>query len=57
MTELAKRAVASPHWRWMPGMLVTRDNAPDVRIHGMRPPRLIRKGQEIAALPDLTEPA
>jgi hypothetical protein len=21
MTELAKRAVASPHWRWMPGMV------------------------------------
>ena len=20
MTDLAKRAVASPHWRWMPGM-------------------------------------
>ena len=22
MTELARRAVASPHWRWMPGMLL-----------------------------------
>lgn len=23
MQDLAKRAVASPHWRWMPGMLDT----------------------------------
>ena len=55
--ELARRAVACPGWRWLPGMLVTRDGARDVRIHGARPPRLIREGQEVAALPDLTDPA
>jgi len=26
MIELARRAVASPHWRWMPGMLVLSTN-------------------------------
>lgn len=57
MEELAKRAVACKHWRWLPGMLVTRDGAQSVRIHGARPARLIRKGQEVAALPDLTDPA
>ncbi len=33
--ELAKRAVASPHWRWMPGMLIQTVGGPTDRIAGI----------------------
>ena len=45
--DLARRAVASPHWRWMPGMLTEHGN------------RYVAEGQypRRSVLPDLTDPA
>ena len=50
MRELAQRATASPHWRWMPGMIAG---------CGGRRARARRKGGPPyrGALPDLTDPA
>jgi hypothetical protein len=47
MTDLAKRAVASPHWRWMPGML-----AADT---GLRLDEMTTDWE--GERPDLTDPA
>ena len=48
MTDLAKRAVACKHWRWMPGMLALPPKAD----------RCQHKGQMmVGRLPDLTDPA
>jgi hypothetical protein len=44
--ELARRAVASPHWRWMPGMLT------DVGERVTDPAVCY-----LGTLPDLTDPA
>jgi hypothetical protein len=62
-TELAKRAVACKHWRWMPGMLIKADEEVD-RIciaweDGMLECRDIEIiGDQIAdVLPDLDDPA
>jgi len=35
MTDLAKRAVACKHWRWMPGMLIRTIGGPTDRIAGI----------------------
>ena len=56
LQALARRAVACKGWRWMPGMLAHREGAHFVRLQGGRPPRLIRQGQEVEALPDLSDP-
>ncbi len=56
--DLARRAVACPHWRWMPGMryVVPRD-APMEPIVG-RVPDLVRGWTSYPGmLPDLTDPA
>jgi hypothetical protein len=60
-TALARRAIACPRWRWMPGMVTT---------HGQRIARVDADGYAVAyyrgghlqmpeagALPDLTDPA
>lgn len=61
--ELAKRAVACKHWRWMPGMLIAADDDID-RVciaweDGMLECRDIEIiGDQIAdVLPDLDDPA
>ena len=55
MTDLAKRAVASPHWRWMPGMRrLTFDGG------HLYPSRVADDGTYPGGLfpvPDLTDPA
>ena len=68
MEELAKRAVACKHWRWMPGMLIQNADGP-VRIDAVdcTQPGVLRKchfTNEIyvadvrsGPLPDLTDPA
>jgi hypothetical protein len=39
MKTLAERAVASKHWRWMPGMLALDScNEEHLRVQGVRPP-------------------
>ena len=55
--NLAKRAVACKHWRWMPGMLaVGRRNMPDAWFRlEERLPKLM--GEWSQALPDLADPA
>ena len=55
--DLAKRAVACKHWRWMPGMLaVGRRNMPDAWFRlEERLPKLM--GEWSQALPDLADPA
>jgi hypothetical protein len=50
MSELAKRAVACKHWRWMPGMLA---GCGGRRLRSRRSGRPPYRG----ALPDLTDPA
>lgn len=47
--DLARRAVAAPHWRWMPGMRYT---LPTTSLHGRWKPGL---SQHI--MPDLSDPA
>ena len=59
MTGLAKRAVACPGWRWMPGMLARfLDDEPL-----LNPARLVAEGEgdglldpDDAAIPDLSDP-
>ena len=57
MTELAKRAVACKHWRWMPGMLwCLPSSAPGLlrgRMIGDNPSALLLA----EGWPDLTDPA
>ena len=57
---LARRAVACPRWRWMPGMLRLRD-APGKADHGKREGRAEARDDwsyaEWPCLPDLTDPA
>jgi hypothetical protein len=50
MSDLAKRAVACRHWRWMPGMLI--DDG--TRLSAPLPHRMLAA---LDALPDLTDPA
>ena len=71
MTEdLARRAVASLHWRWMPGMLICpRAGDPAYRIVGVwlveerqtgtywKDPGIIPMRRDPVGLPDLTDPA
>ena len=60
LEALARRAVACPRWRWMPGVLRLRD-APGKADHGQREGRVeARDGWPYAewpCLPDLTDPA
>ena len=68
MEELARRAVACKHWRWMPGMLIQNADGP-VRIDAVdgTQPGVLRKchfTNEVyvadvrsGPLPDLTDPA
>ena len=57
---LARRVVACPRWRWMPGMLRLRD-APGKADHGKREGRVEARDDwsyaEWPCLPDLTDPA
>lgn len=48
--ELAKRAVACKHWRWMPGMLI--DDG--TRLSVPLPDRML---STLDVMPDLTDPA
>jgi len=73
MEELASRAVASPHWRWMPGMLTLEEIVPPAITLGWDAARVLHadegdavrvctvlgKARDIhdTALPDLTDPA
>ena len=70
MEELAKRAVACRHWRWMPGMWIVDEGGGrgvvlDIVTQGGRPyvkfqnPAHTRQGQVPAAwcVPDLSDPA
>ena len=58
MTELAKRAVACRHWRWLPGMLVQTAEGQSWRLDecdewaGQPPAAAFPEG-----FPDLTDPA
>jgi hypothetical protein len=54
--ELAKRAVACKHWRWMPGMRVVRDNAWSEPL-SQRVPCTVPNGGYPDAWPDLDDPA
>ena len=59
MTDLAKRAVACKHWRWMPGMSVNGMVVVDADESGLE---VVRKGivQDWGykySYPDLTDPA
>ena len=70
--ELAKRAVACKHWRWMPGMLTLEEIVPPAITLGWDAARVLhadeggavrvctvlRKVRDIhdTALPDLTDP-
>jgi hypothetical protein len=60
LEALARRAVACPRWRWMPGMLRLRD-APGKADHGKREGRVEARDDwsyaEWPCLPDLTDPA
>lgn len=60
LEALARRAVACPRWRWMPGMLRLRD-APGKADHGKREGRAEARDDwsyaEWPCLPDLTDPA
>jgi len=54
MSELAKRAIACKHWRWMEGMAVFNPDLPEIwypRVGRERTP------QHRFLLPDLTDPA
>lgn len=51
--ELARRAVKSPHWRWMPGMRWRTDDDAG-RLDDYQPEYM---GRPSDALPDLTDPA
>ena len=58
MIELARRAVACCHWRWLPGMLVEYDE----RLGGRWWTRMIGRNPSATLLdsdplPDLTDPA
>ena len=54
MTEIARRAVAATHWRWLPGMLRTSPGA----HHGIRVLDVNAVGiDRTHPLPDLTDPA
>ncbi len=63
MTDLAQRAVACRHWRWLPGMLDTdggRVVDPDRLITAQKnsaPPPVWQLLCGPLALPDLTDPA
>jgi hypothetical protein len=54
MNELAQRAVASPHWRWMPGMLVRYPTGYSERIEDDTD---AAARLEDDGFPDLTDPA
>ena len=60
LEALARRAVACPRWRWMPGMLRLRD-APGKADHGKREGRVEARDDwsyaEWPCLPDLIDPA
>ena len=60
MQDLAKRAVASPHWRWMPGMLARYENGGWYRVteaDGVGMPVSYRPQDPRYAFPDLDDPA
>lgn len=60
--DLAERAVACKHWRWMPGMAVLRC-APGTPAHGHRQPRVddecvtYEQALNVHIMPDLSDPA
>jgi len=56
MTDLARRLVASPRWRWMPGMRATRAG-PWTEPDAVRVPESLPNGGYPGWLPDLTDPA
>jgi len=56
MTDLARRLVASPRWRWMPGMRATRPG-PWTEPDAVRVPESLPNGGYPGWLPDLTDPA
>jgi hypothetical protein len=53
MIDLARRAVACPKWRWMPGMLATR---PELSPAGLRV-TMSNLPMQSMWLPDFTDPA
>ena len=65
--DLARRAVACPRWRWVPGMLIVDYGAgirflweDDLYLHGMAAEvggLWMRMGKDRERLPDLTDPA
>ena len=73
MAQLAKRAVACKHWRWMPGMLTLEEIVPPAITLGWDAARVLHadEGEVVrvctvlgkvrdihaTALPDLTDPA
>ena len=57
MLDLARRAVACPKWRWMPGMLAVEQAVPGMAL-SPRPVRVDDYWHEVGVwLPDLTDPA
>lgn len=62
MIALARRVVACPGWRWMPGMLALHRHYPDgLRVEAVAPDgRLVAGAHSVAvadAWPDLADPA
>jgi len=60
LEELARRAVACKHWRWMPGMLLVTEAANTFRLVELdfdANDRWEWQGQHSPPLPDLTDPA
>ena len=63
MEDLAKRAVASPHWRWMPGMRSVSQGGhsrrldPPPNAKGLHPWWTWCQGECEEGLPDLEDPA
>ena len=55
LEALARRAVACPRWRWMPGMLRLR-YAPGMADHGKREGR-VKAREDWSYAPDFADPA
>lgn len=65
-SDLARRAIAAPGWRWMPGMLITDDGAgvrlcwfDDQHMHGVAADGCawMRLRRDRERVPDLSDPA
>lgn len=58
LTILAHRAVATPRWRWVPGMLAVEWAVPGMVLTDGRPVRVDDRWHEVGVwLPDLSDPA